>query len=217
MNRTTVTVLSIVVAALVIGCLVLVVFISAYNTPMNLKLGAQEQLGVVAVMLQRQADVVLQAQGAFGTIAGLDNAQILGFVAEAQALSGKLKPYCNKATGTCTLPDDPIKQLEIIQAMNAYEQKSAGFIAYVQQHPQLRTADAFDTFMVAVEGSANRVSTERRTLQLRITALKSHCLNIPGSIFCGMRGITGNEFQYFEAAPGAENMPAPNFPTPVMP
>jgi len=217
MNRTTVTILSVVGAVLVIGCLVLAVFVSAYNKPMNLKLGVQEQLGVVAVMLQRQADVVLQAQGAFGTIAGLDNAQILGFVAEAEALSGKLAPYCNESTGTCNLPDDPAKQQEIIEAMNAFDQQSTSFIAYVQQHPQLRAADAFDTFMITVEGSANRVSTERRTLQTRITTLKSHCLNFPGSIFCGMRGITGNEFQYFEAAPGAENMPAPNFPTPVMP
>lgn len=181
-----------------VGCVFLMVFVGMYNQPMTLKINVAEQFGNVGVALQRQATVITNAQAGFATVAGLDKYYVDGMVNEAAALSRQLKQYCNGSQ--CNMPEDE-KQLDALsKQINKFDSSYGSFIAYVSQRPQLRAADAFNTFMISVEGSANRVAFERRELNTRISGYKTHCINIPGSIFCGMRGVSGNEFRFFEAS-----------------
>jgi len=182
---------------------------------MTLKLNAEEQIGNVAVMLQRQADVVINAQAGFGQIAALDNAQVLGYVAEAKAIGGMLEPLCKD--GQCNLPEDPAERQKLLDAMAQFDNQSRNFIAYVQTHSELRAADAFDDMMISIEGSANRVSTQRLIMNQYIGDYKEHCVNFPGSFFCSMRGLTGNEFGFYTVDESKQEAPTPGYPTPVLP
>lgn len=196
-------------ALLFCGLAVTMIFVSNYNKPMTLKLNAEEQMGNVAVYLQSQADVVSNAQAGFAKVAELDEAMVNAYIEEAKAIGGMLDPYCS--VDKCDLPEDPAERQKILDAMESYDNSSRNFIAFVAQHAELRTADTFDTLMIAVEGQANRVSTERRTLNAMIGDLKEHCINLPGSIFCGMRGVTGNEFGFYTVDDSKQEMPTPNY------
>lgn len=192
------TILAVTAVFGLVGCMALMAFVGMYNQPMAMKIAAAEQFGNVAVALQRQATVISNAQAGFATVAGLDKYYVDGMVNEAAALSRQLKQYCSGSQ--CNMPEDE-KQLDALsKQINKFDSSYGTFIAYVSQRPQLRAADAFNTFMISVEGSANRVADERRKLNASVSSLKTYCVNIPGSIFCGMRGVTGNEFRFFEAS-----------------
>ena len=200
-------------AVIIIGFLL----IAGYNRPMNLKIDVEEQLGNQAYELVRQADVVNKAQEGFAAIVGLDNAQILGIVREAEALRQKIAVYCDNVTQTCELPDDPAEREAINNQVLAFQQASLDIIAYSQTHPQLRAADAFDDFMISIEGSANRVAVQGKIISGKIADLKRFCLNFPGSLFCSMRGVSADEFKFYRAPAGKEEMPVNALPTITMP
>lgn len=183
--------------------IVLIVGVSMYNQPVVLKNDTAEQYGNVASALQRQATVILNAQAGFSTVAQLDKSIVDGMVTEALAMSRQLKNYCDPVSGNCAVPQDQ-KSLEALNKQVASFDSSYGtFMLYVSKNPQLRSADIFGQFMTSVEGSANRVNTERRVLNEKVNAYKTHCDTFPGSIFCGMHGFTGREFSFFKASENA--------------
>ena len=74
---------------------------------------------------------------------------------------------------------------------------------------ELKSDRTFQALITELEGTENRIATERRRFNEAVKEYNSRVQFIPGSIVASMRGYAPRPF--FEAAPGAETAPKVKF------
>lgn len=82
-------------------------------------------------------------------------------------------------------------------------------LVVMENYPQLKSIDTVQTLMVQIEGSENRISTERTRYNDTVRVLNVAVKRFPGNLIAGIFGF--GERTYFEAASGAENAPKVDF------
>lgn len=82
-------------------------------------------------------------------------------------------------------------------------------LAIVENYPQLKSSENVNTLMVQLEGTENRVSTERGRYNEAVRSFNVSVQTFPSSVIARLGGFA--EHTYFEAAAGAENAPAVKF------
>ena len=79
-----------------------------------------------------------------------------------------------------------------------------------ERYPQLQSQGRFADLMVALEGTENRIRTQRRDYNDAVRAYNTRIRTFPDAI--GARIFYGAKPKVpFEAAPGAENAPKVDF------
>ena len=120
----------------------------------------------------------------------------------------------SRATSASLSPD----QLSDPQAVRAYNEAQAGLAGarsllgtvIMERYPQLQSQQRFADLMVALEGTENRIRTQRRDYNDAVRDYNTRIRTFPEII--GARIIHGAEPKVpFEAAEGAEDAPTVDF------
>ena len=122
----------------------------------------------------------------------------------------------SRATSVNLTPD----QLDNPQAVRAYNDAQAGLsqarsllgTMIVERYPQLQSQQRFADLMVALEGTENRIKTQRRDYNEAVRVYNTTIRTFPDAI--GAKIFYGAKPKVpFEAAAGAENAPTVDFNT----
>ena len=84
-----------------------------------------------------------------------------------------------------------------VSAANQVESAVARLLVIVEQYPQLRSAESFQTLMVQLEGTENRISVERQRFNDGIRQINILTKGFPSRIVASLFGFGGRD--YFEA------------------
>ena len=82
-------------------------------------------------------------------------------------------------------------------------------LAVVENYPTLKSSDAVQNLMTQLEGSENRVATERQRYNADVRAYETAIKTFPRSVVASMFGF--GDMTYFQAQAGAENAPKVSF------
>jgi LemA protein len=168
---------------------------------------AEEQVnaefGNLQAEYQRRNDLIGNLVESVKGAAGSEE-QILGRVTEARS----------RATSVTLTPD----QLDNPQAVRAYNDAQAGLSTarsllgtmIVERYPQLQSQQRFADLMVALEGTENRIKTQRRDYNEAVRQYNTTIRTFPDAI--GAKIFYGAKPKVpFEAAAGAETAPTVDF------
>ena len=168
---------------------------------------AEEQVnaefGNLQAEYQRRNDLIGNLVETVKAAAGSEE-QILTQVTEARA----------RATSVNLTPE----QLDDPQAVRAYNEAQAGLSTarsllgtmIVERYPQLQSQQRFSDLMVALEGTENRIRTQRRDYNEAVRGYNTTIRTFPDAI--GAKIFYGAKPKVpFEAAAGAEEAPTVDF------
>jgi LemA protein len=94
-------------------------------------------------------------------------------------------------------------------AANQVESALGRLLVITENYPQLKSSDTAQSLIVELEGTENRVSTERMRFNEAVQSYNLKVMRFPSSIIAGLFGFDARE--YFNATKGAENAPAVKF------
>lgn len=171
----------IVVLVLVLGAWVA----GIYNGEVSRDQSAQGQWSNVEVQYQRRFDL----------IPGLVNT-VKGAVGGEQETLVKLTQLRSQWQ-TQTNPDDRVN------TANEFESTLSKLLLITENYPVLQSQQTFKDLMVSLEGTENRVSTERTRYNEAVKEYNTYIRLFPNSLLLGGK----QPKEYFNSAPGSETPP----------
>ena len=180
--------------------------VSAYNGLVASDQAVQAQWGQVQNVYQRRADLV---PNLVATVKGAANFEKSTYIAvtQARASVGQLSPDVLK---NATSDQSALNQFA--HAQDSLGSALSRLLVVVENYPQLKANENFLTLQSQLEGTENRIAVERRRYNETAQAFNTKRNTFPTVIVAGMFGDRFKSKAYFQAAPGAQNAPAVNFP-----
>lgn len=180
-----------------IGAVLLVILmivggvVSTYNGLVSKQETVQNKEAQVQTVLQRRADLIPNLVNTVKGYAAHEE-EIYTALADARA---KLNSASNPA--------------EYTEAENAVNSALSRLLVVVENYPDLKASEQFINLQDELAGSENRVAVARKDYNDAVTVYNASIKKFPAVIFAGILGF--DKADYFEAAPGAENVPQVNF------
>ena len=118
----------------------------------------------------------------------------------------------SKATSIQITPEDLNDPQQIERFQEAQQQLSGALsrlLVTVEKYPELKANKNFRDLQVQLEGTENRIATERMRYNNIVQEYNTSIRRFPGNLFAGMLGFDSKA--YFEAEEGAEEVPEVNF------
>ncbi len=193
---------------LILGGIVFLILIlsfwwrSAYNGFVTKEENIKAQLGQLNNVYQQRLDLI---PNLVATVQG-------SAVAERQTLDEVIGAR-SKATGITLTPEalkDPQAFANFQKLQDNVSSAISRLLVTVEKYPDLKSQANFSTLMSQIEGQESRVRIERNRYNENVNDFNRSIRVFPSSIIAGMSGFTA--YQYFQAAPGAENAPKVSFP-----
>jgi len=172
----------------------------AYNNMISLQEGVTSQWGNVETQYQRRADLIPNFVNTVKGAAAFEQ-ETLTRVIEARA----------KATQVTLDPTNmTAENMQQFQAAQG-ELSSAlsRLMVVVEKYPELKATQNFRDLQIALEGTENRISTERRKFNETAQTFNIFIRRFPQNIIAGMFGFTARP--YFESMEGAGKAPEVKF------
>ena len=172
----------------------------AYNNMISLQEGVTSQWGNVETQYQRRADLIPNFVNTVKGAAAFEQ-ETLTRVIEARA----------KATQVTLDPTNmTAENMQQFQAAQG-ELSSAlsRLMVVVEKYPELKATQNFRDLQIALEGTENRISTERRKFNETAQSFNIFIKRFPQNIIAGMFGFTARP--YFESMEGAGKAPEVKF------
>jgi len=174
--------------------------VKAYNGMVTMSETVNSQWGNVETTYQRRLDLI---PNFVNTVKGAANfeQQTLTQVIEARA----------KATSV-TIDPKNLNEASMAQFQQAQGQVSsslARLMVVVEQYPQLKATQNFRDLQVALEGTENRISVERRKFNEVALSYNTYIKRFPQSFIAAMFGFQAKP--YFKSEEGADKAPKVNF------
>ena len=191
------------VCIIIVGVLL---FIGAtYNSLVTLGQAVDAQWGQVQNVYQRRADLI---PNLVATVKGAANFEKSTYedVAKARASVGQISPQV--VQNAINNPQDFAKYAA---AQDALGSALSRLLAVVENYPQLRATENFQTLQAQLEGTENRIAFERKKYNDAARAFNTKRDTFPTVMIAGLFGSRFNEKPYFQATPGAQTPPAVNF------
>ncbi|MFZ2338682.1 MAG: LemA family protein [Bacteroidales bacterium] len=172
----------------------------AYNQMVSLQEGVTSQWGNVETQYQRRADLIPNFVNTVKGAAAFEQ-ETLTQVIEARA----------KATQVTVDPANmTAENLQEFQAAQGdLSSALSRLLVVVEQYPELKATRNFRDLQVELEGTENRISTERRKFNEVAQSMNTYIRRFPQSIIAGMFGFTARP--YFESMEGAGKAPEVKF------
>lgn len=104
---------------------------------------------------------------------------------------------------------DPKAQEAYLNAQKELGSALSRLIAVSEAYPNLKASDVYVNLMSQLEGTENRITSERRKNQLAINAFNAHIQRWPAEKVAKERGF--ERLPYFEAKPSAQEAPTVTF------
>lgn len=190
---------------IILGILVILFFwgCSGYNSLVKEDQNVKTAWAQVQTQYQRRADLIpnlvetVKGEASFerGTLNDVINAR-------AKATSMQINPD--------NLSPENIQQFQ--QAQSQLSGALSRLLVTVEQYPTLRANDAFRDLQRQLEGTENRIATERNRFNEVVNVYNTKVRSFPTNIFAGMMGFSTRPA--FEADPGSQNAPRVNFEQP---
>ena len=198
---------SYVVPLIVVGLVAVVgLFIAGtYNSLVTLGQAVDAQWGQVQNVYQRRADLI---PNLVATVKGAANFESSTYeaVAKARASVGQISPEA--VQNAVNNPQDFAKYAA---AQDSLGSALSRLLAVVENYPQLKATENFQTLQSQLEGTENRIAFERRKYNEAAQAFNTKRDTFPTVMIAGMFGSRFNEKPYFQSQPGAEKPPTVNF------
>jgi LemA protein len=117
----------------------------------------------------------------------------------------------SKATQVTLDPEKmtPQKMKEFQEAQGELSSALGRLIAIQENYPDLKANENFRDLQVQLEGTENRINTERNNYNEAVQKYNVKIRRFPNSLFAGMFGF--EKMQKFEAETGAEKAPQVKF------
>lgn len=186
---------------LVVGLFVTFSFSSCgYNTLVNLEENVKGKWAQVENAYQRRADLIPNLVNTVKGAADFEQ-ETLTQVIEARA----------KATSVTVDPSNlsPEAIAEFQQSQDALSQSLGRLLVSVERYPELKANQNFLELQAQLEGTENRISTERRAFNEATQEYNSAVRRFPNNIMAGMFGF--KQKGYFTADAGASQAPEVQF------
>ena len=172
------------------------------NTVPTKEEAAKAQWGVVQSAYQRRADLIPNLVETVKAAAGSEN-QILTNVIDARARATSINITTEDLSNPETFGKFQAAQNQLTQALGQLR-------TVVEQYPELKSQARFADLMTALEGSENRINTERNRFNEKAQDYNTTIRTFP-SIMAAKVVYGSKPMEYFKAAEGAEAAPTVNF------
>lgn len=165
--------------------------ISFYNGFVSQNVAIDAQWSQVENQLQRRFDLI---PNLVSTVKGVANQeqQVFGDIAEART----------RYSGASSQNDKALAAGQLESALGR-------LLVITENYPTLQSSQSFRDLMVQLEGTENRISTERMKYNDQVKNLNSGIKRFPGMIFASLFGI--EERAYFEVTEQAKENPKVDF------
>jgi LemA protein len=177
----------------------------SYNALVTLGQAVDAQWGQVQNVYQRRADLIPNLVATVKGAASFESSTYEA-VAKARAGVGQISPQVVQSA-----VNNPQDFAKYAQAQDALGSALSRLLAVVENYPQLKATENFQTLQAQLEGTENRIAFERRKYNDAARAFNTRRDTFPTAAVAGMFGSRFNEKPYFQAQPGAEKPPVVNF------
>lgn len=186
-----------------LGVIAILVFIGIgkYNTLVEQEQTVEQSWAQVENQYQRRADLVPNLVNTVKGAADFEQ-ETLTQVTEARS----------KASSIQISADDLNNPQKIQQFQQAQQQLSGALsrmLLTVEKYPELKANQNFRDLQVQLEGTENRISTERQRFNEAVQKYNTTVQRFPNNLFAGVFGF--DQKAYFEADEGAQEVPEVNF------
>jgi LemA protein len=192
------TIAIIAVVAVILGCILW--FKGAYNNMVTAEEGVSAAWSQVENVYQRRADLVPNLV-----------ATVKGYAAhESSTLEGVVEAR-SKATQVTVSADDlsPEALAKFNAAQGDLTNALGRLLMLTENYPDLKASQNFSELQAQLEGTENRITTERMKFNDTAKAYNTLLRKFPDNIVASMFGF--EKKGYFEAAAGAEKAPVVEF------
>ncbi len=180
------------VAFVVVILMVFGSYVSAKNTMVAKQETVKAEWSQVDVVLERRADLIPNLVST-----------VKGFAKHEETVFGDI---ANARAGLLNAQDPGAK----IQANNRLDGALGRLLAISENYPDLKSNQNFLQLQDQLEGTENRIATERRRYNQTVQDYNTYIRQFPNSVWAGIAGFQPNN-QYFEASQSSRTAPKVNF------
>ncbi|HEY6190812.1 MAG TPA: LemA family protein [Bacteroidota bacterium] len=201
MQRKTIVILVIVGVILFIGLSFVAWATGMYNSLVKMDESVNQAWAQVQNQYQRRLDLI---PNLVETVKGYaaHESQVFTDVAEARASVGKLQM-------TPEILNNPQTFQRFQEAQAGLTSALSRLLAVAENYPQLKANENFLQLQSQLEGTENRIATERRRFNEVVQDYNVRVRSFPTSLMAGLTGF--GQKAYFQAEPGAEKVPKVTF------
>lgn len=183
----------------VLGILILWA-ISSYNGLVTASNEVDGKWSYVQTAYQRRTDLIPNLVSTVKGYANFEKSTLLG-VTEARAKATSINITADNLT------EENMKKFQQAQAGLSGALKS--LLAVAENYPTLKADQNFIKLQDQLEGTENRIKTERDNFNNAVKDYNNRVMRFPGNIMAGLFGFSKKAF--FEAEPGSEKAPEVKF------
>lgn len=189
-----------------IGAILLIVILlfaggcSSYNGMVDADQAVSKQWGQVESQYQRRSDLIPNLVSTVKGYAAHESGT-LEKVTEARAKAGSITLTADELT--------PENMARIQQAQNELSGALKSLLAVSEAYPDLKANENFLDLQKQLEGTENRIATERMRFNEAVEKYNLKVLRFPGNIWAGIFGFDRKDM--FKADEGAQNAPKVSF------
>ena len=191
-------------AVVVIGLVLLGAWIGgAYNGLVKLDQQVRQSWAQVENVYQRRADLI---PNLVETVKGAANFEKETYTAvtEARAKVGQINVDASQLS-------NPEAFAQFQQAQDQLGSAISRLLVAVENYPDLKATQNFRDLQVQLEGTENRITTERQRFNESAQAFNTKRMSFPMVFVAPLFGSRFAEKAYFKAQPGAETAPKVTF------
>jgi len=171
-----------------------------YNKLVTTDQTVQQQWAQVENVYQRRSDLIPNLVATVKGVANFEQKTLTAVIeARAKATSVQINPK--------NLDEASLQKFQAAQ--DNLSSSLARLMVVVEQYPQLKATQNFLELQAQLEGTENRISTERMKFNQVVQDYNMQVKRFPSNIFAGMFGF--KEKAFFKAVEGAEKPPAVKF------
>lgn len=188
------------VILVVLGLFLLMGGCSTYNGMVNADEEVNEAWSNVQTVYQRRADLIPNLVATVKGAADFEKST-LEAVVNARAKATSMQVNASDLT--------PEKFQQFQAAQGELSQALGRLLVSVERYPELKANQNFRDLQAQLEGTENRISTERRRYNAAVTSYNKKVRTFPNSMFAGIFGFDRRD--QFQAEAGADQAPQVNF------
>ena len=179
--------------------------VGSYNGLVGSREAVSSQWSQVENVYQRRADLIPNLVASVKGAADFERTTLTEVV-EARSRVGQVT---TQAPGE--ILNDPQKFQQFQQAQDQLSGALSRLLVVVERYPELRAVQGFQDLMVQLEGTENRISTERRRFNEVAQEYNTRRQRFPTALIASVMGFQPRP--YFQSQPGAETAPKVDFGT----
>lgn len=173
---------------------------SRYNSLVTKEEGVTAAWSQVENVYQRRADLIPNLVNTVKGYADFEKSTLTGVIeARSKATSVTIDPT--------NLNEASIQQFQ--KAQDGLSSALSRLMVVVERYPDLKANQNFMDLQAQLEGTENRIATERRNFNQAAQDYNTQIRRFPSNLFAGMFGF--DKKAYFQADEGAEKAPEVKF------